>query len=84
MADPALHANACWKPGEFESGPITRYLEVGWGSPFTICRCAAGSAVVDDLLESLRGSPRSGLLLKAAVEALSSTRPRTGRSHPRG
>jgi LysR family transcriptional regulator, low CO2-responsive transcriptional regulator len=29
---------------------------------------AARSAVVDDLLESLRGSPRSGLLLKAAVE----------------
>ena len=41
MADPALHANACWNSGEFETGPITRYFEIAWESDFTICRCTS-------------------------------------------
>ena len=36
MAAPALQAKACWNSGAFDSGPITRYLAVGWGSALTI------------------------------------------------
>jgi hypothetical protein len=35
MLDPAGQPNACWNSGEFDSGPITRYLEVGCESSFT-------------------------------------------------
>jgi hypothetical protein len=35
---------------------------------------ALRSAVVDDLLESLRGSPRRGLLLTAALESVGEAR----------
>ena len=36
MADPALQSKAFWNSGEFDSGPITRYLAVGCGSVLTI------------------------------------------------
>lgn len=42
MGVPAAHWKAFWNSGMFESGPITRYLPVGCGSPWIIVRWVSG------------------------------------------
>ncbi len=42
MALPALQENVCWNGGKLDSGPITRYLATGCGSPWIISFCVSG------------------------------------------
>ena len=42
IASPVRHEKACWNAGRFESGPTTRYLAIGCGSPWTVSRCVSG------------------------------------------
>ena len=38
----SLHSNAALNSGRFDSGPLTRNLAIGCGSPCTIVRCVSG------------------------------------------
>ena len=42
MAESALHEKALANGGKFDSGPITRNLATGWGSPCTMRRWVSG------------------------------------------
>ena len=58
-------ANAFWNSGRFESGPMTRYLPIGCGSPWTISRCVSGA---DRVAAELAPGDEELLLGREAVD----------------